>query len=97
MTDYIRRVLDDELDQLIPALPAIAIDGPKGVGETTTVLQRAESVFQLDDPATLELVMADPRRMIEAPEPVVIDEWQRYEQSWDLVRRAVDADGRPGR
>ena len=40
---------------------------------------------------------ADPNRMVKAPEPVLIDEWQRFKQSWDLVRRAVDADNRPGR
>ena len=30
-------------------------------------------------------------------EPILIDEWQRYPTSWDLVRRAVDARRRPGR
>jgi len=97
MDAYVRRVLDTELDELLPSLPAISIDGPKGVGKTTTASQRAASVFRLDDPATLELVRADPQRMIDSPEPVLIDEWQRFEQSWDLVRRAVDDDRRPGR
>lgn len=97
MDAYVRRVLDTELDDLLPSLPAISIDGPKGVGKTTTASQRAASVFRLDDPATLELVRADPQRMINSPEPVLIDEWQRFEPSWDLVRRAVDDDRRPGR
>lgn len=97
MDDYVRRVVDDELDSLLPALPAISLEGAKGVGKTTTALERAGSVFKLDDPTTLELVKADPNRMLKADEPVLIDEWQRFEPSWDLVRRAVDGDSRPGR
>lgn len=48
---YIRRIVDDELDQLLPALPAIALEGPKAVGKTATALQRAGSIYRLDDPA----------------------------------------------
>lgn len=95
--DYQRRVVDDELDQLTTQLPAISIDGPKGVGKTATAVQRAATVFALDDPAALELVQADPARLTGAPAPVVIDEWQRFPCSWDLVRRAVDERPEPGR
>ncbi len=31
---YIRRIVDDELDELFDSLPAILLDGPKGVGKT---------------------------------------------------------------
>ena len=34
--DYIRRVVDGELDDLLPDLAAISLDGPKGVGKTAT-------------------------------------------------------------
>ena len=94
---YRRRVVDDELDELLEALPAINIDGPKGVGKTATASQRARTVFRLDDPAAVEVVAADPTRMTDAPGPVLIDEWQRYPYSWDLVRRAVDDGTTPGR
>lgn len=94
---YRRRVIDDELDELLPQLAAISIDGAKGVGKTTTALQRATSIFRLDDPDTLEVVRAQPQRLVTAPPPVLIDEWQMLEQSWDLVRRAVDQDQTPGR
>lgn len=97
MDNYVTRVLDRELDDLLPVLAAISIDGPKGVGKTTTAMRRAATIFRLDDPATLELVLAEPARMIEAPAPVLIDEWQRWQQSWDLVRRAVDENRQPGR
>lgn len=60
MDEYCKRVVEDELDELLSDLPAISLEGPKGVGKTTTTLQRAASVFELDDPNTLELVKADP-------------------------------------
>jgi predicted AAA+ superfamily ATPase len=92
---YQRRIVDEELDELLPALPAIALEGPKGVGKTRTALQRAATVRRLDDPAELAIAAAEPARMLEGERPVLIDEWQRMPQMWDLVRRAVD-DGAPG-
>ena len=87
---YRRRVIDDELDELIGALAAIAIEGPKGVGKTRTALQRAKTVHRLDDPAELAVAQAQPARLLEGERPVLIDEWQRLTEVWDLVRRAVD-------
>ena len=40
---YRRRIVDDELDELIAGLPAIALEGPKAVGKTATALQRERS------------------------------------------------------
>lgn len=91
---YVRRLIDDELDALLPELAAIAVDGPKGVGKTATGLQRAATVLALDDPVALSLVQADPARSLARPHPILIDEWQRAPQMWDAVRRAVD-DGAP--
>jgi predicted AAA+ superfamily ATPase len=51
-------------------------------------------VHRLDDPAELAVAEADPGRLLEGERPVLIDEWQRLPQVWDLVRRAVD-DGAP--
>jgi len=87
---YQRRIVDDELDELIPSLPAIALEGPKGVGKTRTAGERARTVHRLDDPAQLAVAQADPPRLLEGERPLLIDEWQRLPQVWDLVRRAVD-------
>lgn len=38
---YVRRIVDAELDDLFGEVPAIALDGPKGVGKTTTAERRA--------------------------------------------------------
>lgn len=94
LAPYRRRVVDDDLDELFGDLAAIAIEGPKGVGKTRTALQRAKTVHRLDDPAELAVAEADPVRLLEGERPVLIDEWQRLREVWDLVRRAVD-DGAP--
>ena len=48
----------DELDELLAALPALALEGPKGVGKTRTALQRARTVHRLDDPAAIAVAEA---------------------------------------
>lgn len=93
---YQRRVVDDELDELVGELAAIALEGAKGVGKTRTALQRATTVHRLDDPAELDVAKADPARLLEGQPPVLIDEWHRLPEVWDLVRRAVDDGAPPG-
>lgn len=97
MTSYLRRVVDDELDEVFPALPAVALEGPKGVGKTATALQRAATVYRLDDPAQQAIAQADPWQLLRGDPPVLLDEWQRVPALWDAVRRAVDVDAAPAR
>src|ERR1700742_2250364 len=94
--DYLARVLEAELDDLLTSLPALAIEGAKGVGKTAMASRRAQTIHALDDPQQLELAAADPRRLLSSDPPILIDEWQRLPQSWDLVRRAVDDGAKAG-
>lgn len=93
---YLHRIIDTELSELLEELPAIAIEGAKGVGKTETALQYASSVFRLDDEAQLLLAKADPKRLLDQANPVLLDEWQRLPSLWDYVRRAVDGGAKPG-
>ena len=93
---YVRRIVDTELDALLPALPALSIEGPKAVGKTETALQRAGTVYRLDDSAQRAVVEADPARLASGRSPILVDEWQRVPESWDVVRRAVDENPSPG-
>ena len=94
---YIPRVVDAELDTLLSQLPALWIDGPKGVGKTATALQRAATVHRLDVPEVRAMVAADMPGAFSAAPPILLDEWQLLPQVWDAVRREVDADGSPNR
>jgi hypothetical protein len=89
-------VLDDELDELMTGIAAVAIDGPKAVGKTRTAAERAATTHNLDAPGFLTIAEAEPARLLEGDPPILIDEWQRLPQSWDLVRRAVDDGAAPG-
>lgn len=93
---YMRRLIDDELDVLMPDLAAIALDGPKGVGKTATGLERAGTVLRVDQPETAIMLEGDPYSWIGRRPPILVDEWQRLPWTWDTVRRAVDDGAAPG-
>ncbi|MGH7721107.1 MAG: ATP-binding protein [Gemmatimonadaceae bacterium] len=97
MTQYAPRIVDTELDELLRELPAVALEGPKGVGKTATAERRVRTVFRLDDPAQRNVATADPTVLLTASPPILIDEWQHVPAIWDAVRRAVDRDSTPGR
>jgi predicted AAA+ superfamily ATPase len=94
---YTSRIVEDELDELLLHLPAISLEGPKAVGKTSTAQRRSNATFRFDDAAALEVIMAQPDLLTSAERPTLIDEWQRYPASWDIVRRAIDDDHSPGR
>ncbi len=94
---YAPRLIDGELLSLVQLVPAIAVEGPKGVGKTSACARIAQSVFTLDNPVTVEILEAAPERLTSTKPPVLIDEWQRWPRSWDLVRRSVDQSNKPGR
>lgn len=87
---YLPRVVDAELDALLPGAPAIALEGPKAVGKTETLVRRARTVFDLDDPTVRTILGADPAQITDAEGPVLLDEWQHLPHLWDVVRRRVD-------
>lgn len=94
---YRRRTVDRELDELLAIAPAIAIDGPKGVGKTATAQRRAMQSWMLDTPEQRAIAEADPAFGSAPSGTLLIDEWQRLPQVWDAVRRHVDAGADPGR
>ncbi|MCT2248658.1 ATP-binding protein [Kocuria rhizophila] len=93
---YTRRIVDLELDDLFGEVAALALDGPKAVGKTTTAEQRAAGLVKLDSKAVREPVVADPRIILRRPRPLLVDEWQKVPEVWDVVRRAVDEDAAGG-
>ena len=97
MSGYLPRVVDRELDELLPSLSALSLEGPKGVGKTETAKRRARTIFGMDSSADRELLRADPHRLDRAAPPVLVDEWQREPEVWDLVRRSVDRNPAPAR
>jgi uncharacterized protein len=93
---YRPRIVDGELDEFLAGLPALSIEGPKAVGKTATAIRRSASSYRLDNAAQRSIVEADPDRLVADEKPVLIDEWQRFPESFDRVRRAVDDGAAPG-
>ena len=89
---YMCRTVDLELDDLFSHVAAIALDGPKAVGKTTTAAQRAAGIMNLDRPAERVPLEADPGLLLSRPRPLLIDEWQNVPEVWDVVRHAADRD-----
>lgn len=92
---YQRRVIDEELDELLGDVAAVSLEGAKGVGKSATAAERVELELRLEDPRVRTLLEADPQR-VTSGQRVLLDEWQQYPTAWDLVRRAVDAGAAPG-
>lgn len=82
--------MDGWLDSAMTGLAAISIEGAKGVGKTATALRRARSAWRLDSPDDRASLHAEPRRILDADPPTLLDEWQMVPTVWDIVRRAVD-------
>lgn len=97
---YRRRIVDDELDAYLDSAPhvtvAVALEGARAIGKTSTAGERAVTRYELDDETHLAVVGADVGLALSQPAPVLIDEWQRHSPVWDRVRRAVDRRDPPG-
>lgn len=95
---YLGRLLDRQLSALFRELPAVMVTGPRAAGKTTTAGRLARTVIRLDQPGQAAAFRADPDAALGAlAEPILLDEWQEVPEVLGAVRRAVDADGHPGR
>lgn len=95
---YLPRLVDEQIDALLAEVPAIFLTGPRATGKTTTAIRRAATVVRLDREAEAVAFRADPDAALRGlREPILLDEWQLVRGVLGAVKRAVDADPRPGR
>jgi hypothetical protein len=86
------------VDELFTQLSALMVTGPRAAGKTTSAARRAASTVSLDREAEATAFAGDPDAALRGlPEPVLLDEWQAVPGVLGAVKRAVDADPRPGR
>ena len=80
MTNYLKRVVDKELELRLEAFGATLIVGPKWCGKTTTAGQKAKSILKMQDPDMREGYIATaatkPSLLLKGENPRLIDEWQ---------------------
>lgn len=98
MRTYSPRLIDPLLELMVAEHPAVMLVGPRACGKTTTAARLAKSIVRLDRPREAEVFRADPDVALEGlEEPVLVDEWQAVPGVLGAIKRAVDADPRPGR
>ena len=92
--EYIKRYVDEELNDILECMGAVLIVGPKWCGKTTTATQFAKTVIELQHPTLgksyIELADVDPLLLLDGEKPLLIDEWQMAPELWDAVRYSVD-------
>ena len=95
---YRPRLIDGIIPELMDELPALFLTGPRASGKTTTAVRHATTIARLDRSAEAVAFRADPDAALrDLDEPVLLDEWQVVPDVIGAVKRAVDADPRPGR
>ena len=88
---YRSRVIDQELQDLLAAVGAIVIEGPKACGKTATASRYARTVVNLDRDVNAQLMASvSPSELLKGETPVLLDEWQIAPQMWNEVRHQVD-------
>lgn len=99
--NYTKRLVDDEISELLKIFGAISIEGPKYCGKTWTASNHANSSVLLtksDNPNSDYQKALINRELIYTNDyPELIDEWQSIEQIWDDVRTKCDEDGESGK
>lgn len=100
MSEYLPRLIDQELKDHLDSIGAVLIVGPKWCGKTTTGRQYAKSILDLQNEDTLQnyLQIADQKisLLLKGDNPRLIDEWQEIPRLWDAVRFEVDQRNEPG-
>lgn len=93
-TDYLARVVDDEVTEALASAPAVLIEGPRGCGKTWTGRKFAASEVVLDESEALRVAAeVDPASILDGPEPRLLDEWQLVRGIWNQMRHACDRRG----
>lgn len=97
--DYMKRIVDKEIDEKLSVMGAVLIKGPKWCGKTTSAKQIAKSILEMQNPDLqdnyIELANTKPSLLLKGDKPRLIDEWQLAPKLWNAVRYSVDSIGMP--
>lgn len=92
--EYIRRIVDDELNRRKEAFNAINIIGPKGCGKTRTAKERCATIIEFQDEEKrdgyLAVAETSPKLFLKNPKPILFDEWQDAAKIWGTIRKDCD-------
>ncbi len=92
--NYLPRVVDSEIDELMQIMGAVLIEGCKWCGKSTTGAYHAKSIIEFQNPDRKqeydEIKNTKPSLFLKGEKPRMFDEWQMYPVVWDSIRTDVD-------
>ncbi|MDR2585441.1 MAG: DUF4143 domain-containing protein [Prevotellaceae bacterium] len=92
--NYISRICDNELQDVLTSVGAVLIEGAKWCGKTSTAEHIAKSALFMQDPdKTREyqhIADTKPSLLLKGATPRLLDEWQISPVLWDAVRFEID-------
>ena len=98
--EYLPRVVDKEIDELMEIMGAVLIEGCKWCGKSTTGSFHANSIIEFQNPDRKqeydEIKNTKPSLFLSGEKPRMFDEWQMYPVVWDSIRTDVDHSGLKG-
>lgn len=94
--EYRPRLIESKIQRALKSSGAVALEGPKFSGKTTTCKRFSKSQIELIEKSTIDVVRADPTIALMGERPHLVDEWQTVPEIWDLVRKRVDYDAEFG-
>ena len=97
---YLSRIVDKEIDELMQIMGAVLIEGCKWCGKSTTGAQYAKSTIEFQNPDKRQeydnIKNTKPSLFLNGEKPRMFDEWQMYPVVWDSIRTDVDHSGLKG-
>jgi predicted AAA+ superfamily ATPase len=93
-SDYVSRICDKELQEVLSSAGAVLIEGAKWCGKTSTAENIAKSALLMQDPDKIksyqQIADTKPSLLLQGATPRLLDEWQISPILWDAVRFEVD-------
>lgn len=101
ITNYKKRIVDEQIDEYLKLFGAVCIEGPKYCGKTWAGRYHANSETLLhiktgEKSNDVELAKISPEIILEGEKPKLIDEWQEATNLWDEIRNDIDRTGLKG-
>lgn len=98
--NYLPRIVDAEIEELMEIMGAVLIEGCKWCGKSTTGKHHAKSVLEFQNPNRKkeydEINNTRPSSFLDGEKPRMFDEWQMYPVVWDSIRCDVDNSQKKG-
>ena len=92
--EYVPRLVDNKIIELLDDFTAVLIRGPKWCGKTSTSEHIANSEIKLNTKKQKEefdrIYNSNPKLFLEGDKPRLIDEWQLYPAIWDEIKNYAD-------